>query len=152
ADGRYAVSVPQPRSQESVVVAASAAGFARSEQRVAAAAPAATATSASASIDFQLQPAAIIEQVTVVSGSRQAELRGRLNMQVDVVTQETIQNSGADTVGELLRELPGVVTRRGSEGTGAAGEQIQGIDSRQVLVLMDGQPLVGARGIKRGAI
>jgi outer membrane cobalamin receptor len=29
---------------------------------------------------------------------------------------------------------------------------IQGLDSRQVLVLLDGQPLVGARGIKSGVL
>jgi outer membrane receptor for ferrienterochelin and colicins len=44
------------------------------------------------------------------------------------------------------------MSRRGSEGAGAGGEQIQGIDSRQVLVLLDGQPLLGARGIKRGVV
>ena len=33
-----------------------------------------------------------------------------------------------------------------------SGEQVQGIDSRQVLVLMDGLPVMGARGVKGGAI
>jgi outer membrane receptor for ferrienterochelin and colicins len=147
--GAHVVSIPSTASQRDVVVvAAYAAGFARSEQRVEASATPAAATAC----DFQLQPAAIVEQITVVSGARQAELRDNLNTRVDVVTREAIVDSGADTVGELLRELAGVVTRRGSEGTGAASEQIQGIDSRQVLVLMDGQPLVGARGIKRGAL
>ena len=73
-----------------------------------------------------------------------------LNTRVDVVTRARIEESGAETVGEVLRELPGVVTRRGSEGAGAAGQQIQGIDSKQVLVLLDGMPLAGARGVKRG--
>jgi outer membrane receptor for ferrienterochelin and colicins len=147
--GAFVVSIPSSAShRDVVVVAAYAAGFARSEQRVEASASAAAATA----LDFHLHPAAIVEQVTVVSGARQAELRDSLNTRVDVITRDTMRDSGADTVGDVLRELPGVVTRRGSEGTGAAGEQIQGIDSRQVLVLMDGQPLVGARGIKRGAI
>jgi outer membrane receptor for ferrienterochelin and colicins len=95
----------------------------------------------------------IVEQVTVVSASRQEELRDTLNTRVDVITRSRIDESGGqETVGEILRELPGVITRRGSETAGAAGEQIQGIDSRQVLVLLDGQPLVGARGVKRGGI
>lgn len=101
-------------------------------------------------VDVVLSPAPIVEQVTVVSGSRQAELRDSLNTRVEVVTRERARDTGAETVGELLREVPGVMTRRGSETSGAAGEQVQGIDSRQVLVLLDGQPLVGARGIKRG--
>lgn len=100
-----------------------------------------------------LSPAPVLEQVTVVSASRQEELREALNTRVDVVTRSRIDESGGhETVGEVLRELPGVVTRRGSETAGAAGEQIQGIDSRQVLVLLDGQPIVGARGIKRGGV
>lgn len=100
-----------------------------------------------------LSPAAIVEHVTVVSASRQQELRESLNTRVDVVTRSRIEETGGhETVGELLRELPGVITRRGSETAGAAGEQIQGIDSRQVLVLLDGQPMVGARGIKRGGV
>ena len=72
---------------------------------------------------------------------------------MDVITRSRIEESGGqETVGEILREMPGVVSRRGSETAGPAGEQIQGIDSRQVLVLVDGQPIVGARGIKRGGV
>jgi outer membrane cobalamin receptor len=93
-----------------------------------------------------LTPAAVVEQLTVVSASRQEELRDTLNTGVDVITRSRIEAAGAqETVAEILREVPGVVTRRGSETAGAAGEQIQGIDSRQVLVLLDGQPIVGAR-------
>ena len=63
-----------------------------------------------------------------------------------------MRDTGYESVGEVLREVPGVLTRRGSESSAAAGEQIQGIDSRGVLVLLDGLPLVGARGIKRGVL
>lgn len=100
-----------------------------------------------------LTPAPVVERVTVVSASRQQELRDTLNTRVDVVTRSRIEEAGGyETVGEVLREVPGVVTRRGSETAGPAGEQIQGVDSRQVLVLLDGQPIVGARGIKRGGV
>lgn len=99
-----------------------------------------------------LDPAPVIEAVQVVSASRQEELREALNTNVAVISRRHIEESGSQTVAELLREVPGVVSRRGSETAGAAGQQIQGIDSRQVLVLLDGQPLVGARGIKRGVI
>ncbi len=103
-------------------------------------------------VDFKLAPAPLTERVTVVSGSRQEELRESLNTRVEVIGRSRIRDTGYETVAEVLREVPGVVTRRGSETAGAAGEQIQGIDSRQVLVLLDGQPLVGARGIKRGVL
>jgi outer membrane receptor for ferrienterochelin and colicins len=131
ADGTYAITIV-------------AAGFAPATAEVAV--PSADA------LEVTLTPAAVVEEVRVVSGSRQDELRDSLNTRVDVVTRARIQDTGAQTAAEVLRELPGVVTRRGSETAGAAGQQIQGIDSRQVLVLLDGQPLVGARGIKRGVV
>lgn len=103
--------------------------------------------------EFVLQPAPVVEQVRVVSASRQDELREALNTRVDVLTRSRIQDTGAQNVSEVLREVPGVVTRRGSEGAaGGGGEQIQGLDSRQVLVLIDGLPIVGARGIKSGVV
>ncbi len=103
-------------------------------------------------IEVRLTPAPVIAFVPVVSASKVEELRESLNTRVDVVGRDALVDTGAQTVGEILRDVPGVLTRRGSETAGAAGESIQGIDSRQVLVLLDGQPLAGARGIKRGAI
>lgn len=127
------------------IVNISAPGFASVEQRV--------EVPRTTPLTITLSPAPIVEQVTIVSASRQEELREALNTRVDVVTRSRIDETGGqETVGEILRELPGVVTRRGSETAGSAGEQIQGIDSRQVLVLIDGQPIVGARGIKRGGV
>jgi outer membrane receptor for ferrienterochelin and colicins len=103
-------------------------------------------------VDIALTPAAVVEAVQIVSASRQEELRETLNTNVSVLSRRMMEESGSQTVAELLREVPGVVSRRGSETAGAAGEQIQGIDSRQVLVLLDGQPLLGGRGVKRGVI
>ncbi len=103
-------------------------------------------------VAITLTPAPVVEAVQIVSASRQEELRETLNTNVSVLSRRLMEESGSQTVAELLREVPGVVSRRGSETAGAAGEQIQGIDSRQVLVLLDGQPLLGGRGIKRGVV
>jgi outer membrane receptor for ferrienterochelin and colicins len=103
-------------------------------------------------LELSLTPAPVVEAVQIVSASRQEELRESLNTNVAVLSRRLMEESGSQTVAELLREVPGVLSRRGSETAGAAGEQIQGIDSRQVLVLMDGQPLLGGRGIKRGVV
>lgn len=104
------------------------------------------------SASIVLKPETLREFVTVVSGSRQEELRESLHTKVDVLTSNDIKTTGYETAGEALREVPGVLTRRGSETTGVAGEQVQGLDSRQVLVLLDGQPVTGARGIKGGTL
>ena len=105
-------------------------------------------------IALQLEPAALAERITVISGSRQEELRESLNTKVDVIGRSRIRDTGYESVAEVLQELPGVLTRRGSASgnSGSGGEQLQGIDSRQVLVLFDGQPVIGARGIKSGVL
>jgi outer membrane receptor for ferrienterochelin and colicins len=139
-EGRFTFSASGGDKYE---VIGSARGFARVIKPV---------DDAQGELVLNLEPDAIREEVTVVSGSRREELRESLNTRVEVVSAEDIKKTGYETVGEVLREVPGVVTRRGSETAGAAGEQVQGIDSRQVLVLADGQPIVGARGIKSGVI
>lgn len=139
-DGRFAVT---PIDAGEYQVEAIAAGFAIAS--ISARVP-------STAIELTVTPAAVVEEVEVVSASRQEELRQSLNTNVSVLTRRQIEDSGSQTVAEMLREVPGVLSRRGTESAGAAGEQIQGIDSRQVLVLLDGQPLLGARGIKRGVI
>jgi outer membrane receptor for ferrienterochelin and colicins len=105
-------------------------------------------------IDFRLAPSAVSDRITVISGSRQEELRESLDTKVDVVGRNRIRDTGYESVAEILQELPGVFTRRGtgSGNSGSGGEQIQGIDSRQVLVLFDGQPVIGARGVKSGVL
>jgi outer membrane receptor for ferrienterochelin and colicins len=140
--GRFAFAGVGPGRHE---LTAGAPGFASASREV-------EVGGTRAPLEIVLAPAPIVEQVTVVSGSRQAELREQLATRVDVVTRERARDTGYESVGELLREVPGVMTRRGSETAVVAGEQVQGIDSRQVLVLLDGQPIVGARGVKRGAL
>ena len=112
-------------------------------------------TSGQSALVLTLQPEELRASVTVYSGSRQAELQESLNTAVSVVTRADIDNKGYQTVGEVLKEVPGVQTRLGSDtGTvsGIAGEQIQGVGSRQALVMLDGFPIIAARGIKSGTI
>lgn len=106
-------------------------------------------------VEITLEIAPFETMTTVYSGSRQEELRESLNTKVDVITRTQIRDTGYETVGEVLRELPGVLTRRGSEvgfSFNSAGQQIQGISSRQSLVLQDGFPIINARGIKSGIV
>ncbi len=105
--------------------------------------------------DVTLAISSVKAETTVYSGSRQVELQESLNTKVEVVTRQEIRDTGYETVGEVLKEIPGVQTRLGSDtGTtsAVAGEQIQGIGSRQALVLIDGFPVIAARGIKSGNI
>jgi outer membrane receptor for ferrienterochelin and colicins len=103
--------------------------------------------------DIVLSVIGIDQSVTVVSASRVEELLQDSPVDVVVVCQEQIQNSGYERVGDVLSEIPGIVTRSQSYGVPLpGGEQINGIDSRQTLVLQDGLPIAGARGITEGTI
>jgi outer membrane receptor for ferrienterochelin and colicins len=140
-DGSFKFSGISDGSYEIIVVAK---GFQRTAKKV-----------ESNQVNVKLEVSFVEVGTMVFSGSRQEELRENLNTKVDVVTRKDIQDSGYESVGEVLKEIPGVVTRRGSDtgtSSGAAGEQIQGIGSRQSLVLLDGFPVTNARGIKSGTI
>ena len=59
---------------------------------------------------------------------------------VIVVSREQIEASGATTVDEALRGIPGVQITRSH---GGAGLSLQGLDADQTLVLIDGRPIAG---------
>ncbi|MCU0226016.1 MAG: TonB-dependent receptor [Bryobacterales bacterium] len=109
------------------------------------------ASTGSSTVHAVLAVNSLRNSVTVVSASRLEELQAETPVRVEAVTREDIQRTGYERVSDVLAEIPGVVTRAGSMG-GVAGQQIQGLDSRQVLVLQDGMPVIGARGIKRGIV
>ncbi|MEI9979994.1 MAG: TonB-dependent receptor [Edaphobacter sp.] len=107
---------------------------------------------APASVDITLSVASVEQNVTVVSASRVEELQQDTPLPVDVITQQRIQRTGFEDVADVLSELPGVITRNNSSYSGSSEEMIDGVPSADVLVLQDGLPLVGARGINSGII
>ncbi len=114
-----------------------------------------TASVGANDVVLPLEVASVRENVTIFSGSRQAEMQESLNTSVEVVTRRQIESEGYQTVGDVLKEVTGIQTRLGSDtgtNSGLAGEQIQGVGSRQALVMVDGFPVIGARGIKSGVI
>jgi outer membrane receptor for ferrienterochelin and colicins len=89
----------------------------------------------------------------IVSASRITELEDDAPTKVLAVTKDEIAHTGYERVGDVLADVPGIVTRAQAHGAGlTSGEQIDGIDSKETLVLLDGLPLVGARGINEGFI
>jgi outer membrane receptor for ferrienterochelin and colicins len=98
-----------------------------------------------------VRPKRLRSSITVISASRTEEIQEESATKVEAIAREQMLSTGYERVSDVLQEIPGVLVRRGSTST-VGGEQIQGIDSRQVLVLQDGLPVVGARGIKSGAV
>ena len=140
-EGRFQFLVDQGRYQ----VTAAMSGFDSATQDLD------LEESGPADLRIQLAPAALDTQVVVVSGSREQELIENSTTKVDVIPKRILHDSGYETVRDVLAEEPGIVTRSGSSGS-RSETQIQGIDSRQSLILIDGLPVVGAKGIKRGIL
>lgn len=102
-------------------------------------------------LTITLGVAGLRQEITVTSGSRVEELQQDSPVKVEAVTRETMMHTGYERLSDMLGEIPGVVTRSGSSG-GVSAEQIRGVGARQVAVLQDGLPVIGARGIKSGNI
>jgi outer membrane receptor protein involved in Fe transport len=103
--------------------------------------------------DVKLALASSTQQVTVVSGSRIAEFEQDSPTKVLAVTRQEMQDTGYERIGDVLNEVPGVVTRAQGYGIGVTGgEQIDGMDSKETLVLMDGLPIASGRGIDSGFV
>lgn len=103
--------------------------------------------------DVRLSLAPSSQQVTVVSGSRIAELEQDSPTKVLAVTRQEMLDTGYERIGDVLNEVPGVVTRAQGYGIGiTGGQQIDGMDSKETLVLMDGLPIASGRGIDGGFV
>lgn len=108
-------------------------------------------TGADLALAVVLDVGGLREEITVTSGSRLEELQQDSPVKVEAVTREAMMATGYERLSDVLAEIPGVVTRSGASGT-VSTQQIRGIGARQVAVLQDGLPMVGARGIKSGNI
>lgn len=84
----------------------------------------------------------------VVTGTRTPERSQRATVKVDVVTREEAERRGATNVADALATQPGVQVNPSAYGYlgGVAAIQIQGFDRDRVLVLEDGERVVGDVG------
>lgn len=80
----------------------------------------------------------------VVTGTRTPTLSQRATVRTDVVTREEAERRGATNVAEALASQPGVLVT--PEVGGVSSVQIQGFDKERVLVLEDGERIVGDIG------
>ncbi len=80
----------------------------------------------------------VLDQV-VVTASRMEQTLADVPIPVKVISQEQITRSGNVRLDELLIEQTGLLVNS-DHGTGI---QIQGLNSEYILVLVDGEPLIG---------
>ncbi|MBU2917006.1 TonB-dependent receptor [Psychrosphaera sp. F3M07] len=83
-------------------------------------------------------------ETLVVSGTRTPKLLSNSPVSVDVIEGETIQLLSQGTLANVLDFIPGVViTRSAKDGYNV---QMQGFDSKHVLILIDSLPVVSPTG------
>lgn len=85
----------------------------------------------------QAEESVTTDEVLVTAARVERELMD-VNMSVSVITQKEIENNGAQTIADLLKDMPGVeVTTDGSQGSKRI--MIRGEKTFSTLVMIDGQ-------------
>ena len=93
------------------------------------------------SLEFNLYPQFIKMNQLVVTGTRTKKIHDDVPIATEVIDKDDIKNSGALNIADLLSQRAGVSLQRSVEGGSVLN--ILGMDSRYILVLMDGQPITG---------
>lgn len=105
---------------------------------------------ANSPLTITLQPGFTqLDEVTVTGSGHETNPDNLLNLQrsampVTVITRETIERMSSRRLDELLKEQTGLaIVSDISGGARATGVQMQGFGSAYVMILIDGQPMVG---------
>lgn len=93
------------------------------------------------SLELRMTPRALPIDAVVVTASRRLQRLADAPVATELITRREIEMTGTSDLSQVLVERLGVQL----EGGVASGEglMIQGMGSQRVLVLVDGQPLVG---------
>jgi outer membrane cobalamin receptor len=91
-------------------------------------------------LDLTLKLSAVTQQV-VVSASAGGALAAQIGSSVSVVTAQQIKNTDAQSVDEVLREVPGVSVLQTGRRGGLATVFVRGGNSNYNLISLDGIPL-----------
>ncbi len=88
-----------------------------------------------------LTPLALQLDATVITAARREQKLKDAVVPIELVGRAEIERSGASDVASVLSEQLGVQLEGGLPA--GAGVQLQGLGANRVLILLDGQPLVG---------
>lgn len=88
-----------------------------------------------------LTPLALQLEATVVTAARREQRLKDAVVPIELIGRAEIERSGASDVAGVLTEQLGVQLEGGVPA--GAGVQLQGLGTNRVLILVDGQPLVG---------
>jgi len=98
----------------------------------------------------QAEESVTTDDVLVTAARVERELMD-VNMSVSVITQKEIENNGAQTIADLLKDMPGVeVTTDGSQGSKRI--MIRGEKTFSTLVMIDGQRITEQKSMSGAPI
>lgn len=92
-------------------------------------------------LEVRLAPSPLALDALVVTASRRAQRLADAPVTTEIVTRREIEASGVPDLSTLLTERMGIQVAGGHPS--GEGIMLQGLGSERVLVLVDGQPLVG---------
>ena len=92
-------------------------------------------------IQIQLDRQSIQMEELVVTATRTKKLHSDVPIATEVIDRKDIENSGARNIADLLSQRSGVSLQTSVEGGSVLN--ILGMDSRYILILIDGQPITG---------
>jgi outer membrane receptor for ferrienterochelin and colicins len=93
------------------------------------------------------ESSAVEMQKTVVTATRTEHTLGDVPVAAEVITREEIKAKNIQTVQDAIKHLPGITIIQNSGSWGNKGNvQIQGLDAKQTLILVDGQKYYGGHG------
>ncbi|HEX2202278.1 MAG TPA: TonB-dependent receptor, partial [Longimicrobium sp.] len=99
------------------------------------------AVPAAGPVRIALTPRPLVMETVVATASRRLQTLGEAPVATEVVGRARIEASGATDLAGVLATVPGVEVQGGHPvGTGV---YLQGLGSERVLVLVDGEPVVG---------
>jgi len=91
-------------------------------------------------LDLRLALSAVAQQV-VVSASLKSALVQQLGSSVSVITRREIDDQAAQSINEVLRDVPGLAVEQSGRRGGVTGLFVRGGNSNYNLVMIDGMPL-----------
>ncbi len=80
-------------------------------------------------------------QEVIITGTRTERSVATLPLPTQIITGESIKKSGLSRLNEIIQEQTGLITV--PDFGGGEGIQMQGLDATYVMILIDGQPLLG---------
>ena len=99
-------------------------------------------------LDFALNAQALPQAATLITATGRPKSAAALTVPVAIVPREAIELSSAENVAGLLEDVAGLNVHSSLYGYlgSPSGVMIQGIDPKRVLILVDGERVIGGPG------